>query len=105
MNISEIILVVYGVLLVVGAFQGAKAGSKISLVAGFTSGVFVFVGLWMARTNAEAGFGFLSVLTGLLVVMFAVRLIKTKKFMPSGMLLIMTAVACAAAVLSLLGKV
>lgn len=105
MNISEIILVVYGVLLVVGAFQGAKAGSKISLIAGLTSGIFVFIGLWMARTNAEAGFGFLSALTGLLVIMFAVRLIKTRKFMPSGMLLIMTVVACAAAVLSLLGKV
>jgi uncharacterized membrane protein (UPF0136 family) len=91
--------------LIFGAFQGYKAGSKVSLIAGLNSGICVLVGVWMAGVNPELGFGFLSLVTALLAVMFTVRLIKTKKFMPSGMLLIVTVVALVTAVLSFLGKV
>ena len=84
------ILWVYIILLLVGGLIGFfKAGSKISLI---TSSVFAAalvlttIGLFqpsVARVLAD-------VILAALLVVFAIRLSKTKKFMPSGMMLILT---------------
>jgi uncharacterized membrane protein (UPF0136 family) len=89
------ILWAYIILLLVGGMIGFfKAGSKVSLV---TSAVFAAalvlttIGLFqpsVARGVADA-------LMAALLVVFAIRLSKTKKFMPSGMMLIITIIALA----------
>ena len=101
---SEIVLMIYGVMLIAGGWMGAKAGSKVSLIAGSISGICVFIGLWMAAKDPALGYGFLSALTALLSIMFLVRVIKTKKFMPSGMLLVLSAMALTLAVLLYSGR-
>ena len=99
MSTDRIILIIYGLLLLAGGFMGLKSGSKISLIAGTASGILVLLGVYLSTSNAKLGYGLLTTTGGLLVIVFLMRLLKTAKFMPSGMLL---ALSAAAAVLSLM---
>ncbi len=92
MTTSAIILWVYILLLVAGGLMGyLKAGSKPSLIASSAFAlalVLCQVGLLPLPHAAE-------VLLGLLLVVFVMRLAKTKKFMPSGLMLAVTALTLA----------
>ncbi|MDE2231844.1 MAG: TMEM14 family protein [Candidatus Omnitrophica bacterium] len=87
---AGIILTVWGLLLILGVFLGFKKGSKVSLIAGASCGILVFLGIWILSFAPKPGWVFLSCLNFLLSLNFLSRLLKTKKFMPSGMLLILT---------------
>ena len=83
----QIILWVYIALLVVGGVIGfMKAGSKASLIA---SASFAAV-LALANAGVLNYRHLIDILLGLLVVVFAMRYAKTKKFMPAGMLILLT---------------
>jgi uncharacterized membrane protein (UPF0136 family) len=87
---ANTILWVYIALLVVGGFIGfLKAGSKVSLI---TSIIFAVV-LALFAAGAIPWPRGADIVLGLLIVVFVVRCIKTRKFMPSGLLLALTAVA------------
>lgn len=85
---SVYILWLYIVLLVIGGLIGfLKAKSKVSL--------YVSVGFAAALSICAAGliparYGVSDWLLAALLLTFAYRLVKTKKFMPSGLLLILT---------------
>jgi len=87
---TNIILITYGLFLILGGFMGFKKGSKISLIMGLGSGLLVFIGVWLLSFTPHVAWIFLSFLNVLLSVSFISRLIKTRKFMPSGMLLLIT---------------
>ena len=88
MSALQIIFCVYGLLLIAGGYFGyAKAKSKMSLVAGAVSGVLIFIGVFLGGT---AGFVIFITVSAALTVVFLKRLLKTKKFMPSGMLMILS---------------
>lgn len=90
---AELVLWIYIVLLVVGGLIGYfKAGSKISLISAGISAVLL--GLCAARVIPLPYAA--DILLGILLLMFAWRLIKTKKFMPSGMMLVLTIAALGA---------
>ena len=93
MSLSEIILGVYGLLLLSGAYFGWKAGSKISMIMGIISGTIVLDAVYLTRYNQQLGFGILVGISGALSILFLKRLLKTKKMMPSGMLLLMSIVS------------
>jgi uncharacterized membrane protein (UPF0136 family) len=77
----------YVVLLLAGGLIGfIKAGSKISL---FTSVLFAAL-LALCATGVIHPFWITSVLVGILAVVFVVRFIKTSKFMPSGLILLLS---------------
>ena len=82
----QLVVWIYVVLLLVGGLIGfLKAGSKVSLIASIASAIP------LALTAAGVlPFPVAPVVLGLLVVQFIVRLTKTKRFMPSGMLLMLT---------------
>ncbi|HEY5232630.1 MAG TPA: TMEM14 family protein [Verrucomicrobiae bacterium] len=90
------ILWVYIVLLLVGGLIGfLKAKSKVSLVS---SAVFAALLILTAlRGVFQPGFalGLANVTLVVLLLVFAVRLAKTKKFMPSGLILAATVVVLA----------
>ncbi|MCB9757823.1 MAG: TMEM14 family protein [Candidatus Omnitrophica bacterium] len=88
MTVEQMIVLMFAVFLFVGAFFGAKAGSKISLIMGIASGSLILLGDIIVHFNKKSGFLFLMIIAGLLVVSFSQRVLKTKKMMPSGMLLI-----------------
>jgi uncharacterized membrane protein (UPF0136 family) len=90
------VLWIYIVLLLVGGMIGfLKAGSKISLITSSVAaalliltampGVFTFT---FRRNLAD-------IIMAALLIVFAIRLTKTRKFMPSGMMLVLTLAALA----------
>ena len=90
---SSIILWIYiGLLLAGGLFGFFKAGSKISLITSAVAAALLIVsqmsGVFTPTFRRNMADGILAAL----LVVFAIRLTKTKKFMPSGMLLVLTAV-------------
>jgi len=93
-NFANMVLWIYIVLLLVGGLIGFfKAKSKVSLITSL-----VFAALLVLTTLHhvfQPGFALelANVLMTVLLVVFAVRLAKTKKFMPSGLMLVATAVA------------
>ena len=91
------VLAVYLVLLVAGGLVGwLKAGSRVSL----------FSALAFAAALAVCGYGpvpygpvLVLVLLGVLLAVFVARWLKTRKFMPAGLMVIVTAAALALEVL------
>jgi len=94
-NFANTVLWIYIVLLLVGGLIGfLKAKSKVSLI---TSAVFAAV-LVLTQTGIfepKVARQLVNILMAILLVVFAVRLAKTKKFMPSGLMLVVTIAALA----------
>jgi uncharacterized membrane protein (UPF0136 family) len=95
-NFASTVLWIYIILLLAGGLIGfLKAKSKVSLI---TSAVFAaLLVLTTLRGIFQPAFArdLANVLMASLIVVFAVRLAKTKKFMPSGLMLAATIVALA----------
>ncbi len=95
-NFANTVLWIYIVLLLIGGLIGFfKARSKVSLIS---SSVFAAVlALTAVPTVFQPAFahGLTNVILGALLVVFAVRLAKTKKFMPGGLMLVLTILALA----------
>jgi uncharacterized membrane protein (UPF0136 family) len=93
-NLPNTVLWIYIALLLVGGMIGFfKGKSKVSLI---TSAVFAgLLSLTTLRSVFQPGFArdLSNVILAALVVVFALRLAKTKKFMPSGFMLIVTIAA------------
>jgi len=93
---SVIILWVYIVLLMAGGLTGfIKAKSKISLI---TSALFALL-LALCATAVIRPFYIADILVGLLLIVFGIRFAKGRKFMPSGLMLGLSAAVLAALLL------
>jgi uncharacterized membrane protein (UPF0136 family) len=91
-NIPAVVLWIYIVLLLAGGMMGfVKAGSKISLI---TSSIFAVL-LALCALGIIRPFYIAEILLGLLIVVFGMRFAKGRKFMPSGLMLGMSAVVLA----------
>lgn len=91
---ANTVLWTYIVLLLAGGIIGfLKAKSQVSLYmsAGFAV-AFILLGLPGVFQPAFAR-GAVNALMALLIIVFAIRLAKTKKFMPAGLMLVITIVA------------
>jgi uncharacterized membrane protein (UPF0136 family) len=99
--VDKIVFIGYALFMFVGAYFGWKKGSSVSLVAGLGSGAMILLGLWLMTLNPRGAYIFLSCVTGVLSVVFLIRLLKTHSFMPSGMLLIVTVAVAIFAVIRL----
>ena len=90
------VLWAYIILLLVGGLIGFfKAKSRVSLI---TSAVFAAILVLAALPGVfQPAFArnLVNVIMALLLVVFAIRLAKTKKFMPSGLMLVVTVAALA----------
>lgn len=87
---GQMILAVYALFMVAGGVMGARKGSKVSLYAGFGSGVALIVALLVSFSSLKLGLGIGAALAVILTIMFFKRYSATKKFMPSGMLLMVS---------------
>ncbi len=87
-RIGLVVLAVYAALLIAGGVVGFfKAGSFASLVVGVTCGIGSGAAAWLVATKNEAiGDAIGLILAGGLFMFFGVRLLKTRKFMPAGLL-------------------
>jgi uncharacterized membrane protein (UPF0136 family) len=101
-EIAQAALAIYGVLLIVGGVIGkVKANSSPSLFAGVVSGAIALTGFW--QSLSDPGVGFLTGgLVGLLLTgIFMSRFVRTRKFMPAGLILLLSLVI---GVLSMLAR-
>lgn len=101
-NIAQNSLLILSLFLVAGGIAGyAKAKSKISLITGIVSAILLAGTYAWSLTDYKTG-----LLSGLAVISalditFCVRLAKTKKFMPAGLLLVICLITQLCIVLNL----
>ena len=85
--IGIITAIAYGILALVGGIIGyVQAQSKASLISGIISGLLLIIGGVMQLQGQQGGLVLATVITAVLVIVFAIRLIKTRKFMPAGLM-------------------
>jgi uncharacterized membrane protein (UPF0136 family) len=88
MNLGIIASIGYGILVMVGGIIGyIVSQSKVSLLSGCISGVLLLFAAYLQFIGIIWGLILAGVVTTVLVVVFALRLAKTRKFMPSGLML------------------
>ena len=93
---ANTILWIYIVLLLAGGLFGyLKAGSKVSLMTASISAALLVLTAIPGFLDFRLRRGLADVIMAALLVVFAIRLTKTKKFMPSGLMLCVTAAALA----------
>ncbi len=93
LSVAQYAMPIYAVFMLLGGIMGfVKGKSKASLIAGVASGVLMIGCYFFFSQNSQAALIAAVVITTALDAVFAIRLSKTKKFMPSGMLLIITAI-------------
>jgi uncharacterized membrane protein (UPF0136 family) len=90
------VLLGYGVILIAGGFAGWRlSGSRISLTASLASAALLAIAYRLALFHLLAGY-LLAVLVSLgLAIMFGRRFRRTKKVMPAGMMLAVSAMVFA----------
>src|SRR5271166_2977546 len=95
--VGQIALGVYAVLLAVGGVIGyTKAGSRPSLIAGSASAVAALLALGLSFQNPALGMGLGALIALLLAVFFGYRFaVKTRKFMPAGLLAVVSVIVLA----------
>lgn len=95
--IGEITLGLYALLLAVGGAIGYfRAGSRVSLIAGMTSAAAALLALLIWSRSSNLGIALGLILSIILFVLFAYRYaVKTRKFMPSGLLAVVSLVVMA----------
>ena len=93
---SEKVLWVYIILLIVGGLVGfLKAKSQVSLIMSVAFAVVLIIAAIHGLLEEKFARGLVNVVMAVLLVVFTMRLIKTKKFMPAGLMLVVTIVALA----------
>ncbi|MEM8611493.1 MAG: TMEM14 family protein [Cyanobacteria bacterium P01_H01_bin.105] len=89
MSLGLIIALIYGILAAVGGIVGyLKVKSKPSLISGLISGLLLIVGALRAAQGIASGLWVVKIVTLVLIIVFIIRLIRTKKFMPAGLMVI-----------------
>jgi uncharacterized membrane protein (UPF0136 family) len=89
----EAVTAVFGVLVIVGGVIGyTKARSIVSLVSGIGCGGLLLYAAYLILGSRAYGIPIAAIVSALLAMIFCLRWVKTKKFMPSGVLLILSLV-------------
>ena len=80
----------YGILSIIGGIIGYKsAGSKVSLISGTISGLLLLVAAYVQLQGQTWGLTLAVIITAVLVIVFAIRLVKTRKLMPAGLMVVL----------------
>ncbi|MBA3923463.1 MAG: hypothetical protein H0X31_17920 [Nostocaceae cyanobacterium] len=90
MNLSVMAAIAYGVLALVGGIIAYnQVQSKMSLISGSISGILLILGGVLQLQGHAWGLILATSVTAVLVVVFLIRLAKTRKFMPAGLMMIL----------------
>jgi uncharacterized membrane protein (UPF0136 family) len=96
MSLGVIAAIAYGLFAIIGGIVGyTKAKSKISLFAGCGTGILLILGGILQIQGLTWGLIFSIVMSVFLIITFISRLLKTRKFIPSGLMIIAGFIALA----------
>lgn len=96
MSLGVIAAIAYGLFAIIGGIVGyTKAKSKISLFAGCGTGILLILGGIVQIQGLTWGLIFSIVMSVFLIITFISRLLKTRKFIPSGLMIIAGFIALA----------
>src|SRR5262245_60797777 len=89
------LILVFAIVMLGGGVMGYKtAGSRASLIAGTVSAALLAGAFLLARySNSAQGLLMATGISICLAIVFAIRLAKTRKLMPSGMLFLLSVLA------------
>ncbi|MFS0516774.1 TMEM14 family protein [Nostoc sp. UIC 10607] len=105
MNLSIIAAFAYGILAIIGGIIGyIQATSKVSLLSGSISGLLLILAAYFQLQGQTWGSILAVIVTAVLVVVFAFRLAKTRKFMPAGLMTILGMLSLAVMVNQMVGN-
>ncbi len=91
MNTASLIVIVYAVLVIAGGIFGfLKAASRPSLIGGLGGGLALLAAAWGLGRHQSWGLPAALVLTLALLVFFTVRTVRTRAFMPGGLMAILS---------------
>jgi uncharacterized membrane protein (UPF0136 family) len=87
MNFSTVAVFAYGILAIVGGIIGyMRANSTVSLISGIISGLLLLIAGFFQLQGQGWATILAAVVTGILVLIFTIRLVETRKFMPAGLM-------------------
>ena len=96
MPLSICLILVYATIIFAGGLIGyLKAGSKPSLIAGVVSAALLAGTAWFSWSNEVQALWIAGGIAALLSLVFLMRFLKTRSFMPSGMMLLVSLAATA----------
>ncbi len=96
MSFANLVFWIYIVLLLLGGLFGFfKGKSRISLITSAVSAAALVLTAVPGVFQPAFALGLANTIMAVLLVIFAIRLAKTKKFMPSGLMLVLTVLALA----------
>ncbi|WP_375513716.1 TMEM14 family protein [uncultured Nostoc sp.] len=94
MNLDIVAAFTYGILAFIGGIIGyIQAKSLVSLLSGSISGLLLILAAYFQLQGQTWGSILALIVTAVLVVVFGFRLVKTRKFMPAGLMTILGIVA------------
>ncbi|MEH1787847.1 MAG: TMEM14 family protein [Nostoc sp.] len=96
MNLGIVAAFAYGILAIVGGIIGyIQATSRVSLLSGSISSLLLILSAYFQLQGQTWGSILAVLVTAVLVVFFIFRLVKTRKFMPAGLMIILGMLALA----------
>ncbi len=106
LDLTKIYLFIFGALTIAGGIMGyVKAGSPASIIAGGISGVLLLVsGYLIGAGKVQAGLILGIVIALALAYQFVPKFLETHKFMPAGMMSILSAIGLVFTVVALIKK-
>ncbi len=91
LNLTTIATLIYGILLLIGGIIGyLNAKSKPSLISGVVSGLLLLLSAFLQWQQLALGLILAQIITIFLAIVFLIRLWKTRKFMPAGLMLMIS---------------
>lgn len=92
MNLYNVSLFAYSILMIIGGYFGHRAGSSISLITSVTAGGALIFLWFLSQLGQTWGDAAINTILALLGLFFAYRFALTGKFMPGGLMLCLTVV-------------
>jgi uncharacterized membrane protein (UPF0136 family) len=87
-------ILIYALLVALGGVMGyVKAQSNVSLISGLVSGVALAIAWYISQQNPAVGLAASTLIALVLLVVFAMRFRSTSKFMPAGLMAILSLAA------------
>lgn len=92
-QIALVSIPVYGLIVALGGVFGyIKAQSKMSLISGLVSGA-ALLATWFFAISLPIKLGVATSIAAVLLITFIIRLVRTRKFMPAGLMMLLSLAA------------